>query len=49
MPTPFSIHEMEYVSNLESTLTESLTEEERKIVCRIGEYYLIISPWMSYV
>jgi len=30
IPIPFSIHEMEYTSNLESTITEPLTEEEMK-------------------
>ncbi|MCR5108816.1 MAG: aldo/keto reductase [Lachnospiraceae bacterium] len=28
IPIPFSIHEMEYTSNLESTVTEPLTDEE---------------------
>ncbi len=32
IPIPFSIHEMEYVSNLQSTITEPLTEEEMKII-----------------
>lgn len=32
IPIPFSIHEIEYVSNLQSTITEPLTEEEMKII-----------------
>lgn len=32
IPIPFSIHEMEYTSNLQSTLTEPLSEEEMKIL-----------------
>ena len=32
IPIPFSIHEMEYTSNLESTMTEPLTEEEMKVI-----------------
>lgn len=32
IPIPFSIHEKNYISNLESTLTESLTEEEMKTI-----------------
>ena len=32
IPIPFSIHEMEYTSNLESTMTEPLTEDEMKVI-----------------
>ena len=32
IPIPFSIHEIEYVSNLQSTFTEPLTEEEMKVI-----------------
>lgn len=32
IPIPFSIHEIEYVSNLQSTMTEPLTEDEMKII-----------------
>ena len=32
IPIPFSIHEMEYVSNLESTITEPLDDEDMKIL-----------------
>lgn len=32
IPIPFSIHEMEYTSNLESTMTKPLTEEEMKVI-----------------
>ena len=32
IPIPFSIHEMEYVSNLQSTITEPLTDDEMKVI-----------------
>ncbi len=32
IPIPFSIHEMEYTSNIESTLTDPLTDEEMKTI-----------------
>lgn len=32
IPIPFSIHEIEYVSNLQATFTEPLTEEEMKVI-----------------
>lgn len=32
IPIPFSVHEMEYVSNLNSTQTEPLTDEEMAII-----------------
>lgn len=35
IPIPFSIHEMEYTSNLESTVTEPLTEEEMKVIAML--------------
>ncbi len=35
IPIPFSIHENEYRSNLESTLTEPLTEEEMKKIATL--------------
>ena len=48
IPIPFSIHENEYVSNLESTVKDPLTEEEMKILksadknCRLikGQVFL---------
>ena len=35
IPIPFSIHEIEYVSNLESTITERLTEDEMKVIATL--------------
>lgn len=35
IPIPFSIHEKNYISNLESTLTPPLTEEEMKIIAAL--------------
>ncbi|MCF0145872.1 MAG: aldo/keto reductase [Eubacterium sp.] len=35
IPIPFSIHEMEYVSNLESTITEPLTDEEMAVIATL--------------
>lgn len=35
IPIPFSVHEMEYISNLESTVTESLTAEEMKVIATL--------------
>ena len=35
IPIPFSIHEIEYTSNLESTITEPLTEEEMQIIATL--------------
>lgn len=35
IPIPFSIHEKNYISNLESTITEPLTEEEMKIIASL--------------
>ncbi len=35
IPIPFSIHEMEYVSNLQSTITEPLTDEEMKVIATL--------------
>lgn len=32
IPIPFSVHEKNYISNLECTMTEPLTEEEMKII-----------------
>lgn len=32
IPIPFSIHEAEYLSNLQSTITEPLTDEEMEII-----------------
>lgn len=32
IPIPFSIHEMEYVSNLQATISEPLTEDEMKTI-----------------
>jgi diketogulonate reductase-like aldo/keto reductase len=35
IPIPFSIHEAEYASNLQSTVTEPLTEEEMKVIATL--------------
>ncbi len=35
IPIPFSIHEKEYVSNLESTTKDPLTEEEMKLIAAL--------------
>ncbi|HAG69520.1 MAG TPA: aldo/keto reductase, partial [Lachnospiraceae bacterium] len=35
IPIPFSIHEMEYTSNIESTLTEPLTDEEMAVIATL--------------
>jgi diketogulonate reductase-like aldo/keto reductase len=35
IPIPFSIHEMEYASNLQSTITEPLTAEEMKVIATL--------------
>jgi alcohol dehydrogenase (NADP+) len=35
IPIPFSIHEVEYVSNLQSTITEPLTEDEMKVIATL--------------
>ncbi len=35
IPIPFSIHEKNYISNLESTITEPLTEEEMNIIASL--------------
>jgi diketogulonate reductase-like aldo/keto reductase len=35
IPIPFSVHEMEYTSNLEATQTEPLTDEEMAIIATL--------------
>lgn len=35
IPIPFSVHEKNYISNLECTVTEPLTEEEMKIIASL--------------
>ncbi len=42
IPIPFSVHEEKYVSNLQSTITEPLTEDEMKVIATLEKHNRLV-------